>query len=105
MVLTIRRPRIRLVHGHRLVYQVQPHIADYFDTHPFVCGLTYSGYPLGCAAALATMQVYEEENLVENSRMMGKYLTDKLQEMKAKHPSVGDVRIIDVCGRRTRNLY
>jgi taurine--2-oxoglutarate transaminase len=77
---------------------VRPHIADYFETHPFLCGLTYSGYPLGCAAALATMKVYEEDNLVENSRLMGEYLTDKLQEMKAKHPSVGDVRSLGLYG-------
>ncbi|NEQ08045.1 MAG: aminotransferase class III-fold pyridoxal phosphate-dependent enzyme, partial [Moorea sp. SIO4E2] len=74
------------------------HIADHFETNPFVCGLTFSGNPIGCATALATMKVYEEENLVENSRIMGDRMAEKLQEMKAKHPSVGDVRSLGLYG-------
>ncbi len=77
---------------------VRQHIADYFETNPFVCGLTFGSHPIGCAAALATMKVYEEENLVENSRIMGDRLAEKLQEMKSKHPSVGDVRSLGLYG-------
>lgn len=77
---------------------VRQHIADYFNEVPLGCGLTYSGYPLGCAAALATMNIYEEENLVENSRILGEYMASWLQEMKAKHPSVGDVRSLGLYG-------
>ena len=77
---------------------VRQHIADYFNDVPLGCGLTYSGYPLGCAAALATMNIYEEENLVENSRILGEYMAEWLQEMKAKHPSVGDVRSLGLYG-------
>ncbi len=78
---------------------VRDHVARFFDTHPLVCGLTYSGHPVGCAAALATMEVYEEEGLVENSRRMGESMAGHLQRMKATHPSVGDVRSIGLfCG-------
>ena len=71
---------------------VKQHIADYFNKIPLGCGLTYSGYPLGCAAALATMDIYEEENLVENSRILGEYVLERLQQIRSKHISVGDIR-------------
>lgn len=67
-------------------------IADYFDDHKLMCGLTYSGHPLACAAGLATLDVYEEEHLVENSKSMGVILGELLEELKEKHPCVGDVR-------------
>lgn len=74
------------------------HIAEYFETHPLVCGLTYSGHPVGCAAALATMNVYAEDNLVENARVMGESMSRHLHALKDKHPSVGDVRSIGLFG-------
>jgi taurine--2-oxoglutarate transaminase len=77
---------------------VRKPIADHFEDHPFVCGLTYSGHPVGCAAALATIQVYQEENLIERSATMGHRMTAMLQDMKAKHPCVGDVRSIGLFG-------
>ena len=77
---------------------VRQHIADYFDEIPLGCGLTFSGYPLGCAAALATMTIYEDENLVENSRVLGHYMAEWLQRMKTQHPSVGDVRSLGLYG-------
>ncbi len=77
---------------------VRQHIADHFETNPFGCGLTFSGNPIGCATALATMEVYESENLVENSHVMGMRMAEKLEEMKAKHPSVGDVRSLGLYG-------
>ena len=77
---------------------VREHIARYFDTHAFVCGLTYSGHPVGCAAALATMEVYEEEGLIENAKTMGAVLANRLQGLKETHPSVGDVRSIGLFG-------
>ncbi len=69
-------------------------IADYFENETFWCGLTYSGHPLACAAGIATVKVYEEENLVENSARMGEKLKEGLERLKEKHPSVGDVRSI-----------
>ncbi|MBU4226050.1 MAG: aminotransferase class III-fold pyridoxal phosphate-dependent enzyme, partial [Chloroflexi bacterium] len=69
-------------------------IADYFEDKMLWAGLPYNGHPLPCAAALATIEVYEEDKLIENAANVGKYLGKRLEEIKAKHPSVGDVRYI-----------
>ena len=55
-------------------------------------GLTYSGHPLACAAAVATIKAYQDEKLIENAKKMGVILARLSEEMKAKHPCVGDVR-------------
>jgi taurine---2-oxoglutarate transaminase len=73
---------------------VREHIAKHFDTHTLVAGLTYNGHALACATALATIEAYEEDHIFENARKVGKYLGKRLEELKAKHPSVGDVRYI-----------
>ncbi len=69
-------------------------IADHFESRPFPMGLTYSGHPVSTAAAVATIEVYKEEKLVENAKAMGVMLKEGLEELKARHPSVGDVRSI-----------
>lgn len=69
-------------------------IAEYFDDNILWCGLTYNGHPLGCAAAIAAIQVYKEENIMENVRKSGAVLGEELEKLKIKHPSVGDVRYI-----------
>ena len=69
-------------------------IADYFEDRPLPMGLTYCGHPMSCAAAIATIQVYKEDKLIENAAAMGRILGEGLEELKAKHPSVGDVRYI-----------
>ena len=53
---------------------------------------------MGCAAALATIRVYEEDRLLENTRKMGVILKDFGAEMQKKHPSVGAVRSIGLFG-------
>jgi taurine--2-oxoglutarate transaminase len=53
---------------------------------------------MGCAAALATIRVYEEDGLIENAKKMGAVLTQLGKEMQAKHPSVGAVRSIGLFG-------
>jgi len=55
-------------------------------------GHTFSGSPLGCAAALANIEVIEEEGLVENSARMGDYMKRRLTEMMDCHRVIGDVR-------------
>lgn len=77
---------------------VNDRISKHFDTNALVCGLTYSGHPVGCAAALATMNVYAEDNLVENARVMGESMSRHMHALKEKHPSVGDVRSIGLFG-------
>jgi len=69
-------------------------IAKFFDDKYLYAGLTYNGHALACAAALATIKVYEEDNLLENAVMVGKHLGQALEDIKSRHASVGDVRYI-----------
>lgn len=55
-------------------------------------GGTYAGSPLGCAAALAVLKVFEKENLLERSKILGARLTTRLQALAAQHPCIADVR-------------
>ena len=55
-------------------------------------GLTYSAHPVSCAAALETLKIYEDDHLIENAVTMGKYVDSKIEELKRKHPSIGDWR-------------
>lgn len=73
---------------------VSEKISKFFDDKMLYCGLTYSAHPLACAAAVATIDVYEEDGLIVNARAMGKVLGAKLEKIKEHHPSVGDVRYI-----------
>ena len=73
---------------------VSQEISDYFNDNVMYCGLTYNGHPMGCATAVATIDVYQQENLLENSRQMGKVLGQLLEDLKEKHAAVGDVRYI-----------
>ena len=67
-------------------------IAGFFDDNILYGGLTQFGNPVSCAAAVAAIQVYEEEGMVENSYKLGEFLLQALKEIKDKHPCVGDVR-------------
>lgn len=69
-------------------------IADFFEDHMLWGGLTYSGHPVSCAAAVANLAVYEEENLFENTLEQGRYLGERLEAMRKKYACVGDVRYI-----------
>ncbi len=71
---------------------VSEKIAQWLETHMLWGGLTYSGHPLSCAAAVANLKVYEEENLFENVEKQGQYLAQRLEAMKRKYACVGDVR-------------
>jgi taurine--2-oxoglutarate transaminase len=73
-------------------------IAAAFENRVFYGGLTYNSHPLCLAAAIAAINVLKEDNLIENARQMGKVMAGLLAEMKAKHPSVGDVRSIGLFG-------
>ena len=65
---------------------------DYFWDHPFTGGLTYGGHALGCAAAIANIEVYRQDNLIEASARKGALMAQHMERLKANHPSVGDVR-------------
>lgn len=55
-------------------------------------GLTYCGHPLSCAAGVAAMAAYEEDDLIARSKKMGARLLADLKQLQAKHPVIGDVR-------------
>jgi len=73
-------------------------IADHFQKNVFYGGLTYNSHPLACASALATIAVYEEDNLIENARRMGNVMHDLLEDLQRRHPSVGTTRSIGLFG-------
>jgi len=53
---------------------------------------SYGGNPMACAAALASTEVIEEENLLEHAVHLGELALQRMESMKAEHPIVGDVR-------------
>lgn len=69
-------------------------IAAQFEDKPLYAGLTYNSHPVGCAAAVACINVYKEDKLIENAKTLGEVLSTELARLKEKHPSVGDVRSI-----------
>ncbi len=71
---------------------VTDEIAAYFDDHVLQAGLTYSAHALACAAGVATIEVYRQENLIERSREMGKILRRGLTDLAERHPVIGDIR-------------
>jgi taurine---2-oxoglutarate transaminase len=73
-------------------------IADSFKDRPFPGGLTYSSHPLACATALATIAVYEEDDLIARARRTGVLMAELLADLAAHHPSVGAVRSIGLFG-------
>ncbi len=73
------------------------HVADTFRDRAFPGGLTYSGHPLACASAVASINIFREEGIIEHARMLGTdVIGPELHAIKAKHPSVGDVRGLGV---------
>lgn len=71
---------------------VRKHIGDHFKDHFFSHGATYAGHALACAAGVRVVQIYQEDNLIENAARMGEYLLEKAMELKDMHRSIGDVR-------------
>jgi taurine--2-oxoglutarate transaminase len=67
-------------------------IADYFEDHFFAHGHTYEAHPMTLAPAVAAIHEIQRLDLVTRSREMGKYLGEKLNALKQKHPSIGEVR-------------
>ena len=73
-------------------------IAARYDDTMLATGLTYAAHPVGCAAALANISVYETDNLIENAAEMGQYVVEQAELMKQKHPSIGDFRTTGLLG-------
>ncbi len=84
-------------------------IADEFRDKVFFGGLTYNSHPMGCAAALATIAVYEEDGLIDRARRMGDAMARHHRALYDAHPSVGATRNIGLFGMvelvKTRSPY
>eukprot|EP00697_Spironema_sp_BW2_P016684 gnl/Spiro4/8072_TR4249_c0_g1_i1.p1 gnl/Spiro4/8072_TR4249_c0_g1~~gnl/Spiro4/8072_TR4249_c0_g1_i1.p1 ORF type:complete len:480 (+),score=162.56 gnl/Spiro4/8072_TR4249_c0_g1_i1:38-1441(+) len=77
---------------------VNPRVSDHFKDKVFYGGLTYSGHPMCLAASVATLKVMKDDDLVGNAARMGTVMGTLMEELKARHPSVGDVRNIGLFG-------
>jgi taurine---2-oxoglutarate transaminase len=73
-------------------------IAEAFESKMFYGGLTYSSHPISLAASLATIRVYEEDDLIGNARRLGPVMKSHHDRLAAKHPSVGATRNIGLFG-------
>jgi taurine--2-oxoglutarate transaminase len=73
-------------------------IADHFRDKVFQSGLTYNSHPIGCATALATIKVYEDDDLIGNARRLGPVMKRLLDDLAAKHPTIGAHRSIGLFG-------
>ncbi len=67
-------------------------VADFFEDNMFAHGHTYEAHPLTLAPAVAAIEEYQKNGLVERSRQLGAYLGERLNELKGRHRSIGDVR-------------
>jgi taurine--2-oxoglutarate transaminase len=73
-------------------------IAEAFESKMYYGGLTYSSHPVSLAAALATINVYEEDDLIGNARRLGPVMAAHHKRLADKHPSVGATRSIGLFG-------
>jgi taurine---2-oxoglutarate transaminase len=67
-------------------------IADWVRDKHFAGGLTYSGHPLACASAVASIEAFREEGIVEHAAEMGEAFRTGLAQLAERHPSIGEVR-------------
>jgi len=73
-------------------------IAQAFNEKVYQGGLTFNGHAISLAAAYAVIKVMKEDNLVAQTKEKGKLLARLLEDLKEKHPSIGDVRSIGLFG-------
>lgn len=67
-------------------------IATFFEDHTLWAGLTLHAHPLSCAAAIATIEVYRQEGLIERAALMGEALAAGLADLARRHACVGEAR-------------
>jgi taurine--2-oxoglutarate transaminase len=76
---------------------ISDRIAETFQTRAYPGGLTYSGHPLACASAVASIEIFKDEQVIENARMLGTdVIGPELAKIADRHPCVGDVRGLGV---------
>jgi taurine---2-oxoglutarate transaminase len=73
-------------------------IAEAFENKMYYGGLTYSSHPVSLAAALATIGVYEEDDLIGNAQRLGPVMRAHHERLRDKHPSVGAIRNLGLFG-------
>lgn len=73
-------------------------IAAYWDDQIYYGGLTYNAHPMSLAAAIANLKVIQDDDLLGNTQRQGRVMAGLLDDLKAEHPSVGDVRSIGLFG-------
>ncbi|MDZ4158999.1 MAG: aminotransferase class III-fold pyridoxal phosphate-dependent enzyme, partial [Anaerolineaceae bacterium] len=73
---------------------MKPEIAEHFNERVYQGGLTFNGHPISLAAAIANIQVIQQDRLVEKAAQTGKALAGRLAELQQRHRSVGEVRSI-----------
>jgi taurine--2-oxoglutarate transaminase len=72
-------------------------IAATFAERPYPGGLTYSGHPLACASAVASITIFREEGIIEHARQLGTdVIGPGLRALAERHPSIGEVRGLGV---------
>jgi taurine--2-oxoglutarate transaminase len=77
---------------------ISPAIARHFEDNVFYGGLTYNSHPLSCAAALAAIQVMEDDDLVGNAHRLEPVMRRHHEELADRHPSIGLHRNIGLFG-------
>ncbi|HEX9300004.1 MAG TPA: aminotransferase class III-fold pyridoxal phosphate-dependent enzyme [Actinomycetota bacterium] len=77
---------------------MSPVIAEHFEDNVFFGGLTYNAHPLSCAAALAAIDVLEQDDLIGNAKRLEPVMRSHHEELAARHPSVGLHRNIGLFG-------
>jgi len=77
---------------------VSDEIAGFFEDRNVPIGLTYSAHPVACAAALAVLRVYEEDQLISRAQEMGAYIDQQVEHLTQQHPSIGDFRNTGMLG-------
>ena len=77
---------------------VSDKIASQYDDNVLWLGLTYSAHPVCCAAAVEVLKIYEDDDLINNTVEMGKYMDEQVEKLKQKHHSIGDWRNTGLLG-------
>ncbi|HMS13475.1 MAG TPA: aspartate aminotransferase family protein [Microthrixaceae bacterium] len=76
---------------------ISAEVAASFDERAYPGGLTYSGHPLACASAVASVNIFKEEDVIGRAARLGaEVIGPELEKLAARHPSVGEVRGLGV---------
>lgn len=77
---------------------MKPELASYFEHEPLWCGLTSYAHPISCAAAVATIEAYREDGLIDNARKQGLWLKSQLESLTAHTSWCGEGRSLGLFG-------